>query len=250
MTEAAGSSCLYRGTVVHHRLAPRVHRFAYRVFALFLDLDEIERLRGRLRLFSIDRFNLASFHHADHGARDGSPLRPWVEARLAEAGVGLKRPSIRLLCMPRLLGYVFNPISVYYCSEGDALRAVVCEVKNTFGEQTAYVLPLDPSRRGERPACAKKMYVSPFIEMDATYEFRFVPPGRRLTLVIRESQAGRPVLVATQTGRRLPLSDRAILGCVLRDLLMTFKVTAAIHLEAARLWLKGVRYVPPGASEA
>lgn len=245
MTSARWSSCLYRGAVIHHRLIPRVHRLAYRLFWLYLDLDELDRIDGGMRLLSVDRRNLVSLYRQDHGARDGSPLTPWVAARLAEAGIVLDRPRFKLLCMPRLLGYVFNPISTYYCFDGDRLRAVLCEVKNTFGAQTAYVLPFEGGPRATaRPACAKTMYVSPFIAMDATYEFRLRAPGDRVLMVIREHVLGQLVMVATQTGRRIELTDRALLSCAAANLAMTYKVTAAIHLEAARLWLKGVPCVP------
>ena len=127
---------------MHHRLRPVRHRFTYSVFSLYLDLDDIGRIAGSLRLLSVERRNLLSFHAADHGARDGSPLRPWVLARLSERGITLRSPRIRLLCFPRLFGYVFNPISVYFCYDGPALAAVVYEVKNTFGGQHVYAFPV------------------------------------------------------------------------------------------------------------
>jgi hypothetical protein len=239
------ASCLYVGTVVHRRLRPRPHRLAYRLFWLYLDLDEIDAL-ARPPLLGIDRAGLVSFHHEDHGPRDGSRLLPWVRGRLAAAGLDLAAPAVRLLCMPRVLGYVFNPISVYYCFEVGRLAAVICEVKNTFGEQTSYVLPVaaGPERRVARAHCAKAMYVSPFITMDAFYDFRLTVPGPTLAVVIRESEGGEPTLVASQTARRVPLTAGTLAGAALTNLLMTFKVTTAIHLQALRLWRKGVPYVP------
>ena len=236
------SSCLYQSRVMHHRLRPVAHRFTYRVFSLFLDLDEDHAVDGRLRLLSVERRNLLSFHAIDHGPRDGSPLKPWVLARLAERGIKLDQPKISLLCFPRLLGFVFNPLSIYYCYEGQSLRALVYEVKNTFGGQHTYVFKVQVTADGRHittHGCAKEFFVSPFIDMTARYEFRLAPPGERLAIVIRESEAGLPLLVATQTGERRPLTDHSILACLASNLLMTFKVVFGIHLEALRLWLKG-----------
>lgn len=244
-------SCLYRGRIMHHRRLPFAHRFVYRVFSLYLDLDELEALDGRVRLLAIERPGLLSFHARDHGPRDGSPLLPWALARLSERGIVPARPRIMLLCFPRILGYVFNPLSIYFCYDDDRLLAVIYEVKNTFGQQTGYVLPVDQSSAGDpdRPitqSCAKEFYVSPFIDMEATYHFRFMPPGERLSFAIRETVPQGLLLLATHTGERRPLDDRQLLACLLANPLMTFKVILGIHWEAARLWLKGARYFPRG----
>jgi DUF1365 family protein len=242
MIAPPANSWLYQGRVMHHRLRPVRHRFTYRVFSLFLDLDEVAEVDRRLWLLSVERPNLLSFRSVDHGARDGSPLKPWVLARLAEAGVELARPRVRLLCFPRLLGYVFNPISVYYCYDADRLAAMVYEVKNTFGGQHAYAFRVERAGSGNRLAahgCAKDFYVSPFIDMDARYEFHVAEPGRRLAFVIKETERGLPLLVASQSGERRPLTDASILRCLTTDIFMTFKVFLGIHVEALRLWWKG-----------
>jgi uncharacterized protein len=247
MITSASVSCLYQGRVMHHRLRPVRHRFTYSVFSLYLDLDDIGRIAGSLRLLSVERRNLLSFHAADHGARDGSPLRPWVLARLSERGITLRSPRIRLLCFPRLFGYVFNPISVYFCYDGPALAAVVYEVKNTFGGQHVYAFPVAYPRAGKRLSvhgCDKEFYVSPFIDMAARYEFHLTEPGDRLAMVIKETERGRPLLIASQVGERRPLTDRTILACLAADLFMTFKVFLGIHVEALRLWWKGVPLFP------
>jgi DUF1365 family protein len=234
---------MYQGRVMHHRLRPVGHRFTYRVFSLFLDLDEAEAVGRRLWLLSIERPNLLSFRSRDHGARDGSPLKPWVLDRLAEAGIVLDRPSIRLLCFPRLFGYVFNPLSIYFCYEAERLAAVLYEVKNTLGGQHTYVFRVRHAGSGSRltaHGCAKEFYVSPFIDMAARYEFHLAEPGRRLAVVIKETEHGQPLLIASQSGERRPLTDRSILACLATDLLMTFKVFLGIHVEALRLWRKGV----------
>jgi DUF1365 family protein len=239
---------LYLGEVMHHRLRPRRHRFFYRVAYLLVDLGRLAELDRRLTLFSVDRPNLVSFHQRDHGARDGSPLRPWVERQLADHGLEEAGGRILLLCMPRWLGHVFNPLSIYHCFDRQGrLAAVVYEVKNTFGEQHAYVLPVEPKRSDDgeviRQGCPKALYVSPFMEMAARYRFRLRRPGgERLSVVIREDVAAEPTLVASLTGRRHPLTDRALLWSFLRH--PTHKVLAGIHWEALRLWWKGLSLQP------
>lgn len=239
---------LYVGEVMHQRLRPFRHRFVYRVFSLLVDLDRLGELDRRLRLLSIDRANVLSLRMRDHGARDGSPLRPWVEARLREHGLGEAAGRIHLLCHPRVLGYVFNPLSVYFCYAADGrLGAIVYEVKNTFGGQHAYVLPVDPDRDPSdavRHACAKSFCVSPFIGMAARYRFRLSPPGQRLSLVIHEEEGGTPLMVATLTARRRPLTDMELVRAMIRHPFMTHKVIAGIHFEAVRLWLKGAGLYP------
>lgn len=235
-------SCLYRGRVVHCRLRPVRHSFRYRVFSLYLDLDETVAVGRQTRLFSIERPNLFSFHARDHGPRNGSPLKPWVLAQLAPLGIKLRQPRIMLLCFPRVLGYVFNPLSIYVCYDDDLLKAVLYEVKNTFGEQHVYTFAVSLSASGRIPThrCSKAFYVSPFLDMDGRYEFELTEPDERFTLVIRQMSGGEPLLLASQIGRRFPLADHTLVHCLATDLLMTWKVMVGIHLEALRLWCKGV----------
>ncbi len=232
---------------MHHRLTPFAHGFRYRVFTLLLDIDRIEETVAPLRLLSAERWGLLSFRRRDHGPRDGSPLRPWVEARLAERD--LPRPErIWLLSFPRLLGYVFNPLSVYFCENAAGrLESVVYEVKNTFGDQHIYALPATAGPDGTiRHETDKAFFVSPFIGMAQAYAFALRPPGERLALRIRQRDRaeGAPWLIATQTGTRRPLTDREILRQWLLHPLMTLKVIVAIHWQALRLWLKGARFHP------
>jgi DUF1365 family protein len=201
-----------------------------------------------LRLLGIERPGILGFRASDHGARDGSPLEPWALGHFATAGLdGVRR--IELLCFPRLWGFVFNPLSVYFGYDAeDRLMAVLYEVKNTFGGQHTYVLPTDPALAASgawlRHAAAKTFYVSPFIDMAAAYEFTLKPPGERLDLVIRETDRDGLFFTASQTGRALPLDDRNLALCLLRNLAMTLKVIGGIHVEALRLWLKGAPFHP------
>ena len=178
-------SCLYFGAVMHQRLRPRRHRLDYRVFAFYVDLDELPALDRRLRWFSHNRFNLLSLRETDHGDGQGD-LRGWVGRELAQAGIDLAGGRVGLLCYPRLFGYAFNPLAVYFCFDRDgALAAVLAEVNNTFGDRHCY-LARAPRDGGStlRHACAKALYVSPFIGMDARYQFRVRPPAERLALAI------------------------------------------------------------------
>jgi hypothetical protein len=237
------ASCLYLGTVMHRRFKPRRHKLRYRVFWLLLDLDELPQVARRLHFFSLERFNLFSFCNADHGDGSGRPLRTQIEEHLSAAGLALDGGPIRLLCMPRVLGYVFNPISVYYCYHGSgALTALIYQVHNTFGQRHSYVIPVDRSQ-GElvEQYCPKAFYVSPFMDMDINYAFRVQPPGENVKLRIEGSDSKGPVIVASLAGTRAALIDGALLATFASFPLLTLKVVAGIHWEALKLWVKGMR---------
>ncbi len=245
-------SALYSGQVMHQRLRPRRHRLYYRLYMLLLDLDDIDACAARLRLFSRGRINLFSFHDRDHGAGTSEPLRAQVERHLADAGLASDGGPIRLLTMPRVLGFAFNPISVYFCYRRDGgLAATLYEVNNTFGQRHSYLLPVT---RGSGPvirqATPKRFHVSPFMGMDMDYAFRIVAPASALGIAITGSDAAGAVITAVLTARRQELTDRALLRAFLAMPFVTLKVAAGIGWEAARLWLKGVpvrdRPAPPG----
>ncbi|HEY0265445.1 MAG TPA: DUF1365 domain-containing protein, partial [Rhizomicrobium sp.] len=178
----------------------------------------------------------------DHG--DGRDLKVWLDDLLAQQGIAADGAR-RALCYPRILGYVFNPLSVWFCHARDgALKAIVYEVHNTYDERHAYVLPVGGDRRLVRHGCAKDFYVSPFLSRDCRYRFRIRPPGEDVAVAIHEAEAGAPVLNASFAGERRTLTDGALLKMLLRYPLMTVKVVVAIHYEAVRLMLKGVRRHP------
>jgi uncharacterized protein len=276
MTSPAASA-LYEGWVMHRRLSPRHHRFKYRVFTMLLDLGELPVLDGRLSLFKYNRWGLFSFRDKDHG--DGRPPNVWLDELLARKGI-VANGARRVLCYPRILGYVFNPLSVWFCDdEQGRLKVIICEVHNTYDERHAYVLPVqqptvpdaglpehrpenarqddnDDTRNGPsisvaratpkivRHGCPKDFYVSPFLSPDCRYQFRIRPPERDVSIAIHEEEAGTPILNASFAGKRRPLTDSSLARMLLRYPLMTLKVVAAIHFEAVRLMLKGVRRHP------
>ncbi|MGA0604175.1 DUF1365 domain-containing protein [Caulobacter sp. KR2-114] len=245
-------SALYAGEVTHLRLAPRRHRLRYRLFQLLIDLDEGPQLGGRLALFGWNRPAALSVWERDHG--DGRPtgLKAYVETLLAEAGIALGPGGrIAMLAMPRMLGHVFNPISIFFCRRADGtVAAMLYEVNNTFGQRHSYLIPVSadaatPADLDLRQSCAKALHVSPFMPMEMRYAFRIAQRDGRLSTAIQGRDAlGQPLIVAVFRGDRRPLTDRMLARALLAWPLMTLGVVAAIHWEALKLWLKGVRLLP------
>lgn len=238
-------SALYDGEVVHERFKPKAHKLRYRVFSMLFDLGELTQLDAHTRLFGYNRWAPIAFFDRDHGPRDGGPLRPWVEARMREAGVEPDGGPIELLCYPRIFGYVFNPISVYFCRRKDGtLAALLYEVHNTHGERHTYPIAVHGTEAVVRQSAQKAFYVSPFIGPTATYNFMVVPPGESTSVVIRQEVAGELLLAASFRGARVTFAAGALARRLLMFPLMTMKVTAAIHWEAVKLWWKGFEIFP------
>jgi uncharacterized protein len=238
-----GSSCIYAGHVTHRRLRPRVHRLRYRVFWLLLDLDDIDGLSEKLRIFSRNHFNLIGFFDRDHGAGSAVPLRTQAETLLRRAGC---QPddvaTIKLLCMPRIMGYGFNPLSIYFCYRRDgALEAIIYEVHNTFGERHSYAVAGHGATSKVEQRCEKEFYVSPFLSMEMSYAFHVSLPGAYVSIAIHGSERDRPVIAASLSAKRQELSEMALLKASITHPLLTLKVIAAIHWHALRLILKGFR---------
>lgn len=246
-------SAIYAGEVFHERYRPRPHKLRYRVFQCLFDLDELDAMSGKLRLFSRNRFNLFSFYDRDFGDRTGKPLRPQIEALMRQAGQEPDGGPIRLLTMPRMLGHVFNPISVWFCHRRDgSLATLIYEVTNTFKERHSYVIPVpqDQERADEiRQSCEKCFYVSPFMDLDMRYDFTVEPPMEGTKVVVAGSNGDGPLIVAAFGGQRRELSDGALVRAFLQHPLLTLKVVAGIHVEALWLFLKRVgvrRHVASG----
>ncbi|MDG2032885.1 MAG: DUF1365 domain-containing protein [Rhodospirillales bacterium] len=235
---------IYQGRVVHERLRPRQHRLSYGVFSLLVDLDDLRERTSNLKWLSYNQGGFYSIHDRDHG--DGQDIRSWVTAELTQAGLTHAAHRVSMLCYPRILGYVFNPLTVFFCYDAsDQLAAVIYEVHNTFKERHAYVLAVTgPPTKVVKQNCAKDFYVSPFVPMACSYKFRLQPPGEKVRVVIREEDEGGLLLAASFHGDHLPLSDAVLIKMALKFPLMTLKVMAGIHIEAVRLWLKKAPYFP------
>lgn len=235
------SSALYVGAVAHQRMRPKRHRLRYRVFQILLDLDELDALAAGLRLFSRNRFNLFAFHDRDHGDGTGRPLREQIEAHLRGGGIEPDGGPIRLLTMPRMLGHVFNPISIYFCHRRDgSIVALVHEVTNTFKERRFYALAAEADGGVIRQRCGKSLYVSPFLDMELSYAFAVRPPGESVDIAIEAIDDEGTILTAHFGGVRRELGDGALVREFVRHPLMTLKVVAGIHWQALLLLLKGI----------
>lgn len=247
-------SGLYDGVVTHQRLRPVRHFLRYRVFSLLLDMDELDEMDRSLRLFARNRFALLSFYDRDHGdvAQSGPQrrsARDWVDDQLRAAGLPTGG-KVLALCFPRVLGYVFNPLTVWFCHAPDGrLAAILYEVSNTFGQRHSYLLPARAEADGRvRHGCDKRFYVSPFMDMEMNYAFCVAPPNggdkEEISVTIRQGDDDGPMLTAALVARRRSFTDRELLSAWARRPLMTLKVMAGIHWEALHLWRKGLRLRP------
>jgi DUF1365 family protein len=236
-------SALYVGHVAHNR--PGKHRLRYRVFMLALDLDDVPTLARRLCLFSHNRFGLLSLFDRDHAGRANRPIRPQIEAKLRSAGVAWDGGRIVLLTMPRVLNYVFNPLSVYFCYRRDGqLAALIHQVANTFGERHFYVLPPAATEHGTiRQSCQKQFFVSPFLENHLRYDFNIIAPGPVVSVAMVVRRGAEIALTASFAGERRAFTDANLLRAWAGNPLMTLIVIAGIHWEALKMWSKGVRFL-------
>ncbi len=201
------TSSIYNGTVIHKRFKPKKHYFKYSVFSLLIDLSDLNSLNKNISFFSYNRFNLISFFDKDHGQRDGSSLTEWVKKNLEENNIFSKDIRIKLLCYPRIFGYVFNPLSVFFVYDhNENLISILYEVKNTFGEQHTYIFRVEKN-------------------------------------IIDQYQQNEKILFASQEGKRVDFTTIELLKSYIKHPLMTFKIISAIHFEAFKLWLKGIKFV-------
>jgi len=237
-------SSIYIGNVIHKRFKPKVHFFKYRVFSILLDISEIVLLDKTLKIFSHNKFNIVSFYDADHGPRDGTSLKKWVIQNLIDNQINTEDIKIKLLCYPRIFGYVFNPLSVFFIyNKNSELISILYEVKNTFGEQHTYIFKIKENRNLIKHTCQKKFHVSPFIEMNCTYCFKILKPNNKISIIIDQHDEEGKLLYASQDGNRIDLNNENLILAYLRHPLMTFKIIAAIHFEAFKLWTKGIKFV-------
>lgn len=237
------SSCIYSGIIFHKRFKPKINFFTYRVFSLFIDLKELNKM-NYLKIFSHNFFNVLSFYDKDHGPRDGSDLETWVRRKIKKAKINQKINSIKILCFPRIFGYVFNPLSIFYCfnTKGNIV-AILYEVKNTYDEQHTYIFSVKTKSKIIKQICNKKMYVSPFIKIKTKYHFYLSKPDKQIEIFIKQTDSKGELLNASQKGKKIKLNDVNLIKEFLKHPLMTFKVILAIHFEALILWMKGIKLV-------
>jgi len=237
------NSLIYNGNVIHRRFKPKAHYFKYKVFSLLIDLDELDIIKKKVKIFSYNKFNILSFFDKDHGPRNGSSIKDWVIKNLKDIGINDDKIQIKLLCYPRIFGYVFNPLSVFFIyNQSSELISILYEVKNTFGEQHTYIFKTNNSNIITNK-CSKKFYVSPFIEMDCEYNFRVLKPSSTISVIIDQSDKNGKLLYASQDGIAQELNTKNIFFSFISHPLMTFKIIAAIHYEALKLWIKGIKLV-------
>jgi uncharacterized protein len=233
---------MYEGHVVHERRTQLRNLFRYSVYMWLVDLDELDQLDRRLWAFGHNRRALTTIRARDHLGDPRRPIKANLLAYLDGHGIDLQGGRVALLTNARVLGYVFNPLSVFYCHQADGeLRCVVAEVHNTYGERHCYLL--EPGERG-RVETGKEFYVSPFLTVDGRYQMSVPAPDERLSVQMALHQADRRVFSASLTGRRLPLTNATVARMLVRHPLMTARVTSLIHVQGVKLWLRGVARVP------
>jgi len=251
MAKAEFNSCLYKAKVMHHRLAPKVHRFHYEVFMFYLDLDEIDKIAKRMKFMSRNRFNLFNFRDKDHlqlpkeNPDTSKNIRQHITTYLQSNGVNIGNGRIMVLTNLCTAGYQFNPVSFYFCydEQGQPTCSVV-EVCNTYLEMKPYFLGVD-TRQGDefKYHTAKYFYVSPFMDMDTSFDFDLHIPGKKLQLKIDDyDQDGKRFFISTLSGVRKPLTDASLLLYFFSFPLITLKIIGLIHWQALKLWLKKIPY--------
>lgn len=247
-------NAIYSGRVGHKRISPRVHAFKYRVFYIFQDLDDFEIKAKATWCLSLNKLNIFSVREKDYGSGKPRGLKSHIMDQLIKAGISTPPSKIFMLTMPRILGYGFNPITVFFGYDAnDEVMAVIYEVHNTFGETHSYVFPISSGEKIADHGINKSLYVSPFFEVQGKYRFRTNPPRENFNLLIHYlNDAGELRMTADLSTSRKPLNAKSLMALFFTVPLSTLKVISAIHFEAFRLWLKRVplapRPSPPGQS--
>ena len=231
--------------VFHKRLSPKVNQFNYNIFYICFDIEKVNELKSRF--LSVDRFNLFSFYHKDHGKRDGSKISEWAGELLKKDGIDEKVKKIYLLTQPRVLGYAFKPVSFWFCfDEGQNLIAVIAEVNNTFGQTHSYLIRNknnQPIGKDQIFTTNKDFHVSPFYPVKGEYKFSFDFSDKKIAVFIDYFESQKSLLTSVIT-KNLKLKDSLLLKAFFSIPLMTLKVIYLIHWQALKLLLKSAKYHP------
>ncbi|MCZ4273505.1 DUF1365 domain-containing protein [Maritalea porphyrae] len=237
-------NAIYKGTVTHKRLRPIKHGLSYGVFNLLVDCDEIEQLAKKLKFFSHNKPNIVSLYDKDFG--DSKNIKAYLQTLAQKAVPDLSITKFKMLTYPRIFGYAFNPITVYFgLDEAGKTRLMIYEVNNTFGQRHTYVIPAEQREDGMIwQNCDKQFYVSPFNDVSGNYTFHVTPISEKLTVGVALRDDEGPLLNAFFAGQRQELTDSQLIKAIVGTGWMTAKVMLGIHLEALKLWVKGVKLKP------
>jgi len=244
MTDKFNSN-LYSNTVIHQRFFPFKHKFFYSLTSLYLDYDELKSLDKKISFFSYNKLNFFSFYEKDHGYRDNRLLINFVKNILTKSSIKYKNLKLSIFCFPRILGYVFNPLSIIYCFDNKNLIGVLYEVKNTSNEQHTYCFADNSflTKKTYKHRCKKIFYVSPFIEMNSYYKFSINIPSNKISIIIEQFNSNNEkILLASQIGKRIRFTSATIMSSFIKNPLMTFRVILGIHFQAIKIFIKGGKY--------
>ena len=239
-------SLIFEGQVRHKRYHQKKHQFKYNVFNMLIDIDDLKYLDKNLNLFSFNKFNIFSFYEKDHGLKNGTPVKDWILEVISKSDIDIEANNLKIycLCYPRILGYVFNPITVWSIYDRKELKILIYEVRNTFGEDHSYVFMLDNEEQKLNHRRKKLFHVSPFINLNAEYNFSTEINEDFTNIIIKESTDKKPLLLASFNGKSVELNDLNLIKIFFKYPLMTLKVIFGIHFHALFLYLKKVKFEP------
>ncbi|PPR37478.1 MAG: hypothetical protein CFH26_00721 [Alphaproteobacteria bacterium MarineAlpha6_Bin4] len=236
------NDCIYSGTLIHTRLKPKFHKFFYNIFYFFINIDNLDDLKKKYIFFSYNNFNIFSIYDKDHGYRNKKKIKEWIKEILKKININEKKTKVFLLSMPRIFGYAFNPLSIFFCYDlNGTLRSVIYEVKNTFGEQHCYVFKTNKNSKRDNKmfshSCKKNFHVSPFWGMDGIYNFKILNPRNRFYSSIIMKKKGKKIFQAILNCRYVKLGYKNLILILFKFPFLTIKVVLAIYFEALKIFI-------------